>query len=159
MKRNKRNIKKGDIYFISQDENNSPTGNEMWANRPGVVVSNNLNNTHSNVVEVVYLTTNLKKLNIPTHVHIKNKNGQSVALCEQIHSIDKSRVKSYLDKVTYNELKQINKAIALSLNIENDVDHLHDKINKLKKQKNYYKSLYHSLDDFKATRNKTHQNA
>lgn len=156
MKRNKRNIKKGDIYFISQDENNSPTGNEMWANRPGVIVSNNLNNTHSNVVEVVYLTTNLKKLNIPTHVHIKNKNGQSVALCEQIHSIDKSRVKSYLDKVTYNELKQINKAIALSLNINHNINHLYQTINELKEQKNYYKSLYQSLENFKATRDEIH---
>ena len=47
-------IKRGEIYYITF----APVvGSEQHGGRPGIVVSNNMNNAHSNTIEVVYLTT------------------------------------------------------------------------------------------------------
>ena len=56
-------IKRGEIYYITF----APVvGSEQHGGRPGIVVSNNMNNAHSNTIEVVYLTTQPKKM-LPTH--------------------------------------------------------------------------------------------
>lgn len=60
--------------------------------RPVVVVSNNAANTHSPVVTVVPLTTRLQKCHLPTHVLLQDQglDRGSLALCEQILSLDKT---------------------------------------------------------------------
>lgn len=50
-------IKRGEIYYIEPSKTLQTTGSEQRPNRPGVVVSNNENNEHSSIVEIVYLTT------------------------------------------------------------------------------------------------------
>lgn len=47
-------IKRGEIYYITFVP---VVGSEQRGGRPGIVVSNNANNAHSNTIEVVYLTT------------------------------------------------------------------------------------------------------
>lgn len=49
-------IKRGEMFYISRG-GASYNGSEQHADRPAVVVSNNKNNENSNVVEVVYMTT------------------------------------------------------------------------------------------------------
>lgn len=51
-------IKRGDIYFIR--DTRQSIGSEQRADRPAVIVSNNANNKHSGVYEVVYMTTQPK---------------------------------------------------------------------------------------------------
>ena len=60
--------------------------------RPVVIVSNNAANVHSPVVTVVPLTTKLQKCHLPTHVLLQEQglNRSSLALCEQILSLDKT---------------------------------------------------------------------
>lgn len=74
-------VKRGDIYYIVN--NYQEEGSEQRAGRPAVVVSNDKGNQHSNVIEVVYLTTQ-PKTDLPTHIDIKSANRPSIALCEQI---------------------------------------------------------------------------
>lgn len=52
-------IKRGEMFYISRG-GASYNGSEQHADRPAVVVSNNKNNENSNVVEVVYMTTQPK---------------------------------------------------------------------------------------------------
>ena len=78
-----REIKRGDIYYVRKG-NGESTGAEIRADRPALIVSNDIGNHHSPVVEVVYLTTQ-EKNNQPTHVKLMG-NVPSTALCEQIHS-------------------------------------------------------------------------
>ena len=63
----------------------------VWGKRPVVIVSNNLNNEHSEVVLVVPLTSRLGKTQLPTHVFLKDQGLEvpSYALCEQIMPVDK----------------------------------------------------------------------
>ena len=105
---------RGDIYYI---EPYQTEGSEQRAGRPAIIVSNDMNNNYSNVVEVVYLTTQPKSY-LPTHVKIRSASRESTALCEQITSVSKERVADYFGEVMPEELKAINEALAVSLAIE-----------------------------------------
>lgn len=62
---------------------------------PVIVVSNDTVNQCSPVITVVPLTSKLKRLSMPTHVVIRDQGllCDSVALCEQIMSLDKNCLK------------------------------------------------------------------
>ena len=69
--------------------------------RPVVVVSNDLSNIHSPIVNIIPLTSNLSRVDIPTHIVLHNKFLQkvSLALCDQIMTLDKSRLMNKLGAV------------------------------------------------------------
>ena len=92
------------------------TGSEQNADRPAVIVSNDLGNRHAPIVELVYLTTR-KKASLPTHVYIGSAEKPSIALCEQIVTVCKSRLQRHIGSVTAEEMHNIEKALTKSLGI------------------------------------------
>ena len=82
-------IERGDIFYIGL--NPYTTGCEQWSGRPGIIVSNDQNNLHSQTVEVVYCTTRHKP-NLPTHTTILSTPYESTVLCEQVTTVDISRI-------------------------------------------------------------------
>ena len=106
-------IRRGEIYYIYADEH---TGSEQSGGRPAVVVSNDTGNLYAPVIEVVYLTTSIKKP-MPTHVEIQSALRPSIALCEQIHTVDKERVGDYAGQLTADELRSIDNALRVSLGL------------------------------------------
>ena len=70
--------------------------------RPAIVISNDAANENSPAVTVIPLTSNRKKGQLPTHVSISNPglSRSSIALCEQIHTLDKSRMIKKLGQIT-----------------------------------------------------------
>ena len=112
----KSNIKRGDIYYINS-ANTQPCGSEQGSNRPGLIVSNNKCNTYSPVLEVVYLTSKIKRHQLPTHVRIMAL-YESTALCEQVHSVAKERLGNYVGHISAAEQQQIDKALRVSIGLE-----------------------------------------
>lgn len=111
-------IKRGDIFHIMGTPNRNTThGSEQWPDRPAVIVSNNLNNKYSPVVEVVYLTGRTKQ-RLPTHVRINSAEIPSVALCEQVNSVSVDRLGNPMGVCTEGEMLDINCALAVSLGLE-----------------------------------------
>ena len=104
---------RGEIFFINEGES---SGSEQGGARPGIIVSNDVGNKHAPIVEVVYLTSREKKL-MPTHVRIKSSPIPSIALFEQIETVYKKRIGKYLAKATMDEMKQIDKALAVSIGL------------------------------------------
>ena len=104
---------RGDVFYVTTG---AAVGNEMHAGRPAVVVSNNMNNMFSPTVEVVYFTTKPKKA-LSTHVPVNSLPRKSTALCEQVTTVDRSRLGGFVCHVTDEELDQITKAIMVSLAI------------------------------------------
>lgn len=104
---------RGEIFFINEGES---SGSEQGGARPGIIVSNDVGNKYAPIVEVVYLTSREKKL-MPTHVRIKSSPIPSIALCEQIETVYKKRIGKYLAKATMDEMKQIDKALAVSIGL------------------------------------------
>jgi len=109
-------ILRGDIFFIQKYDRYSDTGVIESEGRPAVIVSNNVHNEFSGLVEVVYLTSQEKKP-IPSHVPVMCK-VPSTALCEQIDTVSKERLGNYVRKCTDEEMAAIDKALMYSLGIE-----------------------------------------
>lgn len=110
-------IYRGQIYYIHPQE---VVGSEQEGGRPAIIVSNNVCNEHSRVVEVVFLTTK-EKPPLPTHVKISSTNRISTALCEQIESVDRSRLGKYINQVSESEMLYLEKAMMLSLQISTNL--------------------------------------
>ncbi|MCD7891578.1 MAG: type II toxin-antitoxin system PemK/MazF family toxin [Ruminococcus sp.] len=107
-------VKRGDIYYVA---GTYAVGSEQSGERPAIIVSNDTGNKHAPVVEVVYLTTKYKN-SIPTHVNINSAERPSTALCEQIVTVCKSRLKQYIGSVTEAEMSRVDKALQTSLGIQ-----------------------------------------
>jgi len=110
-----RHPKFGDVYYVRLGRH---VGMEQAAGRPAIIVSNNFGNEHSEIVEVVYLTTQAK-VPLPTHVRIAAQKGikESTALCEQICTVSKLRLSdklAHLDSATMDEVRI---GMMISLNI------------------------------------------
>ena len=104
-------MKRGEIYYI---ENCNAVGCEQRGIRPAVIVSNNVGNKYSPVLLVVYFTLKHKKT-LPTHVYVK---GHGTALCEQIFTIDRTRLLQKKGECTSSDMNRINKALFRSLGME-----------------------------------------
>lgn len=109
----RKEIRRGDIFYITK----YPTyGSEQRPARPAIVVSNDVCNAKSDVVEVVYLTTR-KKPAMPTHVEIWCNGRRSLALCEQISSVAVDRLGGLKCHATPDEMLLIDQALATSVGI------------------------------------------
>ena len=86
--------------------------------RPVLVLQNNDGNFYCPTLIVAPMTTQIKKLNQPTHYLIKNNralSAPSMVEFEQIKTIDKSRIKGYLGKLTKEQLGEIDDYLKISL--------------------------------------------
>ena len=116
---NEQTYHRGQIYYV-YPRGYEYTGSEQGGGRPAIIVSNDVGNEYSSVVEVVFLTTREKKP-LPTHVKIISSRCPSIALCEQIETVDKGRIGNYINEISQAELKGIEKAILISLDIATNI--------------------------------------
>ena len=114
----KHKITRGNIYYADLGKT---TGSEQSGVRPSVIVQNDVGNLHSPTTQIVPLTTQRKKPSLPTHVLISSACGldtASIALIEQLRTIDKSRLDAYIGRISSNEQTAINKALVISFGLE-----------------------------------------
>ncbi|PDQ35491.1 MAG: hypothetical protein B5766_05345 [Candidatus Lumbricidophila eiseniae] len=124
---------RGDIWFVNSRSNKSDlgahrsVGREIWSNKLAVVLSNDAMNTRSGVVQIVYLTTSENKQ--PSRIHVEvdvlpvpdavgTTSTHALALCEQVHPVDQSRLSEFRGVVDANQLKNLEDAVIWSLGIE-----------------------------------------
>lgn len=108
-------IRRGEIFYIGKA--GATTGSEQFADRPGIVVSNDMGNEHSSMIEIVYLTTQTKT-DLPTHVTIRSTGRVSTALCEQVMSVSTDRVHGYIGQCSDKEMENIDIALMISLGLD-----------------------------------------
>ena len=119
MMQNNNPARQGQIYYADL----SPIrGSEQGGIRPVVIVQGEMGNLFSPTTTVVPLTKVHKKMRQPTHVTIIKQDGlvcDSMALCEQLRTIDNSRLISPIGEVTDKQLQKIQRAIQIHLGMEN----------------------------------------
>lgn len=113
---NTREVKRGDIFYITYSKNFNDSYSYDTTGRPGVIVSDNHLNRGSEYVEVVYLTTKIKR-DMPTHADVFCKTP-STALCETIHTVEKDRIGTYVRTVSDEEMKDIERGLRSSLGMK-----------------------------------------
>ena len=97
-------IKRGDIFYADL---NPVVGSEQGGIRPVLVVQNNVGKKH-------YL---------PTHIHIRGSKTlpkDSIVLAEQIRTIDRYRLKSYVGSVDFELMEKVEKAMKISIGVDFD---------------------------------------
>jgi mRNA interferase MazF len=106
-------VNRGDIFFVAGSK--YVTGSEPMGSRPAVIVSNDKGNKFSPNVEVVFLTSRDKKP-MPTHVRVAC-NVPSIAMCENVQTVSKERLGTFVKRCTEEEMKSIDTALLCSFGI------------------------------------------
>ena len=114
-------VRRGELYYADL----SPVvGSEQGGVRPVIVVQNDIGNKYSPTIIVAPVTSQMNKAKLPTHVKLKgNKYGlpkNSVALMEQLRTIDKTRLREKIGTFSADIMNKIDEAIGISLAIEQD---------------------------------------
>ena len=109
-------IKRGEIYYADL----SPVvGSEQGGIRPVLILQNDVGNKYSPTVIVTAITSQLGKAKLPTHVELPateyNLPKNSVALLEQIRTLDKRRLQEKVTTLSTDKMKEVNKALLISL--------------------------------------------
>ena len=91
-------IKRNEIYYADL---NPVRGSEQGGIRPVLVIQNDTGNKHSPTTIVAAITSKEEKAKLPTHVEVINcgVERKSLALLEQIRTIDKSRLIKYIGEL------------------------------------------------------------
>jgi mRNA interferase MazF len=110
--------RRGEVYLVSFD----PTvGSEIQRTRPALILQNDIANRHSPITIVAAITSQFAEPLYPTEVLIRPPEGglttASVALLNQIRSIDRQRLVRRLGRVRTETLERVNRAIQLSLGL------------------------------------------
>ena len=108
-------IYRGDIYLANL---NPYKGSEQGGKRPVIIIQNDVGNHYSPTVIVTAVTSRFfKKRALPTHVPLDNAELErnSLALLEQIRTIDKQRLKQYMGMMPNNIMARVDKALAISV--------------------------------------------
>lgn len=108
---------RGDIVLVDNPYTEAH-GHVIYGNHPAVVIQNNAGNEHSDNLIVVYLSSKLKKLHLPTHVVLQWYEGlrkTSVVQAEQIATVSKADVISLMDHLRPEDMARVDKAVAISL--------------------------------------------
>lgn len=110
-------ICRGDIYYA---ELNPVEGSEQGGVRPVLVIQNNKGNKYGSTVIVAPITSKGKKYYLPTHVVLPERlelPHRSMALLEQIRTLDRKRLREFLDHMTGREMEAVDEAICASLSL------------------------------------------
>lgn len=110
-------IFRGQVYYMDLGER---IGSEQSGMRPVVIVQNDIGNRNSPTVIAVPISSQIKKEEMPTHISLRRGCGldeDSIALCEQVDTIDKQRLLDYLGHVSTLELRRIDRALAISVGL------------------------------------------
>ena len=97
-------------------------GSEQGGRRPVLIVQNDRGNRYSPTVIVVPLTSSERKPGLPTHVSLPSRTGglrkPSVVLCEQVRTLEKTRLSRYMGCLDADKLKEVEKALSVSLDMD-----------------------------------------
>ncbi|WP_253308440.1 MULTISPECIES: type II toxin-antitoxin system PemK/MazF family toxin [unclassified Rickettsia] len=112
MIRNKE-VNRGDVYWVTLD----PTiGTEINKTRPAIVISNNTQNKISSRIVVIPITSNTNNLyHFEAKITINNKEAK--ALTDQIRTIDKIRLGSFIARLNRAEIIEVEKALRIALSL------------------------------------------
>lgn len=112
-------IIKGAIFYANLDP---CIGREEKGIRPVVILQNDVGNRNSTTTIIAPITTQ-KDLSLPTHVKIdklEKIRPNSIAMLEQVRTIDISRLTGYVDIISKEEIKKLDKAILIAFGIKGD---------------------------------------
>lgn len=102
-----------------RDEKETPAGTLQSDYHGGLIMAKKGTfplNDNSPVVQVVYCSASPKK-ELPEHITIRSTEQISTALCENVYTVDKSRVGRYVGRCTRREMEQVDLGLLSGLGL------------------------------------------
>lgn len=100
-------------------------GSEQEGYRPVVIIQNNTGNKYSPTVIVAAISSKVDaKAKLPTHYLLKAESGlelPSLVLLEQLRTIDKKRLETYIGRLEEKHIRRIDHALAVSVGLIEEV--------------------------------------
>ena len=110
-------IRRGEVYWVNLDP---AVGSEIKKTRPGLIVSNDINNAHAQTVTVVPLSTKVAKI-YPFEVLLpEGSYGNKVpakAKAEQVRTVSQLRLGRLLGLVPPELMLRVDDALRLHLSL------------------------------------------
>jgi len=111
-------ILRGDLYYADL---NPVVGSEQGGIRPVLVIQNDTGNKYSPTIIVSAISSRTEKTTLPTHRLLSSPtelNRHSVALLEQIRTIDKQRLRDYIGALDEDDMSAVDLALAVSVGLK-----------------------------------------
>ena len=110
-------IKRGQIYYADL----SPVkGSEQGGYRPVLIIQNDVGNKYAPTVIAAVITSRHTKAKLPTHIWLNAECGlpkESMVECEQVRTLDKSRLKDFMGAVSDEVMREIEKGLKISFGL------------------------------------------
>ena len=120
-----RSYLRGDMYYADLGQG---VGSEQEGYRPVLIIQNDTGNKHSPTVIVASISGKTEtKPHLPVHCQLQAECGlehPSLMHLEQLRTIDKRRLKSYIGKLEHHHIQQINRALAVSIGLSSTLDNM-----------------------------------
>ena len=110
-----RRIRRGDIYYAELDP---IRGSEQGGVRPVLILQNDHGNRYGPTVIVAPITSHGKKYYLPTHIRLPGGTRlprASMILLEQLRTLDKSRLGSYIGSLEEEKMREVDAALEISV--------------------------------------------
>ncbi len=114
-----RSPRRGEVYYLDF----SPAkGSEMRGPHPALIIQNNVGNHASRLTIVAAITSNLKTVRLPVCVQVSPADSglsrESVVNLGHIYTVDKSRLRRLVGRLSDSLMEQIDNALMVSVGIE-----------------------------------------
>lgn len=106
-------IKQGDVFWVNFDPT---TGAEAKKIRPGVVVSNNINNENSPIISIAPITSNVTRVysfEVELPPGTASLSSRSKVMINQTRAIDKVRLGQRLGCLPATMMEEVKEALKL----------------------------------------------
>ena len=111
---------RGDVVYINRSSKENAGNHVISGTRPAVIVQNDVGNIHSPNLLVAYLTSKLKKIELPTHVLITCYEGlrPSIIQTEQLGTVDKRDVQGFVTHLRDEDVLRLDRALGISVGLK-----------------------------------------
>lgn len=106
-------MKRGEVWEV---DFGGSVGGEIKKKRPAVIISRNAINRNHNRVQVIPLTSNVKKL-YPNEAYVMLNGNPGKALADQIQTAAKERLLRKFGTLLPREIRDIEKALRVQLDL------------------------------------------
>lgn len=114
-----RRLRRGELYWVDWSPGR---GSESAGLRPALIVQRDAGNQATSYPNTVVVTVSSQGHEVPVHVRLRptRENGLrnvSWVKCEQLFTVSKERLRERLGRITPAELADVERAIALNLDL------------------------------------------
>lgn len=113
-------MKRGQIYYADL---RPVVGSEQGGIRPCVIIQNDMGNYHSPTV-IVAMMTRQRKNDLPTHIVVSEEDycldPNTTILLEQLRTIDKSRLSTFVGRLSDRTMRRVDEALHISLTLNKE---------------------------------------